>query len=152
MLAIIGEDEEGYKGEILELMRRNNVEQKIVFTGHLEGENLIDAYSGLDMLVVPSYEENFSNVVIESSAQGTPCIVSEQVGLSGWVKENSIGIVLPLDIDTWRNEIRKIKKDRIGKIWERKRLRRLTENSFSTRKIAKEMLKNYKKIIEERGE
>ena len=44
-------------------------------------------------MILISKNENFANVVIESLSVGTPVLLSEEVGLSAYVKENGLGWV-----------------------------------------------------------
>jgi glycosyltransferase involved in cell wall biosynthesis len=44
-----------------------------------------------DLLVLPSHDENFGNVVIESLSQGTPVLLSPFVGLHDYVEKNNFG-------------------------------------------------------------
>lgn len=78
----------------------------------LEGQKIADAYTGIDVLAVPSYEENFGMNVVESLLQGTHVIVSEGVALKDWVRENNVGRVLPLDVDAWAKELAGLDKKR----------------------------------------
>ena len=50
-----------------------------------------------DLLVLPSHNENFANVVIESLAVGTPVLVSRAVGLSRYVEDADLGWVSEAD-------------------------------------------------------
>ncbi len=44
-------------------------------------------------MILPSYNENFGNVVIESLSAGTPVLISEHVGLANYVTKNNLGWV-----------------------------------------------------------
>ncbi len=46
-------------------------------------------------LVFPSYREGFPNVVLQASAMGLPCIVSNINGCNEIIEENNNGIVIP---------------------------------------------------------
>lgn len=64
------------------------------YLGHLE--DLSDVYDSLDILVLPSYREGLSTVVLEASAHGVPCIVSDATGASEPVDDGVTGIVVPV--------------------------------------------------------
>ncbi|GAB3927741.1 XrtY-associated glycosyltransferase XYAG1 [Mucilaginibacter myungsuensis] len=61
----------------------------------VQNENKFDMLAGHDIMILPSRDENFGNVVIESLSVGTAVIVSPNVGLSDYVIENSLGWVTP---------------------------------------------------------
>jgi len=144
---IIGNDEGGYKKVVDRMVQQYGVADRIVFTGILKGKELQDAYAGLDFLVLPSYSENFGNVVIESLGQGTPVFISDNVALKEWILQNEVGIVLPLDIKAWMQAIREICENGKKSEWSPERLAMLAKDSFSIEKVARLMIREYRKII-----
>jgi len=46
------------------------------------------------MFILPSYSENFGNVVAEAMAMGCPVIVTPEVGLANLVRESGAGEVV----------------------------------------------------------
>jgi glycosyltransferase involved in cell wall biosynthesis len=51
-------------------------------------------YENAAMFVLPSYSENFGNVVAEAMAMGCPVVLTPQVGLANLVRESGAGIVV----------------------------------------------------------
>ena len=45
------------------------------------------------LLVLPSWDENFANVIIESLSVNTPVLISDMVGLAPYVLEHGLGWV-----------------------------------------------------------
>lgn len=146
-LIIVGPDEAGYKKSVEKMVRENGLGKRVRFLGMLTGDDLADVYAGMDLLVAPSYHESFGNVVAEAAAQGTPCIISDQVGLKDWVSVNDIGLVLPLDSNIWAEALSNIQKKDILKRWEPVRLSRIVRESFSMENVAKQMLEHYEDIL-----
>ncbi len=144
---IIGNDEGGYKKVVDCMVQQYGVADRIIFTGLLKGKELQDAYVALDLLVVPSYSENFGNVVIESLAQGTPVFVSDKVALKEWILQNEVGVVLSLEIEAWAQAIREFYENGKKSEWSPERLAMLAKDSFSIEKIARLMIREYQKII-----
>ena len=105
VLCILGPDEDDYQRTVEQLAQQHGVADKLLFTGLLSGETLRSALVGADLLVLPSYHENFGNAVIEALACGTPVIVSDQVGLSSEIEQAAVGAVVPLDVDILAREI-----------------------------------------------
>jgi glycosyltransferase involved in cell wall biosynthesis len=150
VLVAAGPDEGGYKAEVERMIRDARVESRVFFAGMLSGRDLADAYAGIDALVVPSYEENFGNVVVEAAAQGTPCFVSDQVGLKDWVAGNDIGLVLPLEPSSWAEALDGLDRAEIPKRWEPDRISHLARESFSIDAVARQMLEQYERLLERR--
>ena len=76
---IVGKHEERhntYKESLISLIDRLNLNKKVVFLGHLEGEEKERIYAESYALILASESENFGNVVVEALNQGTPVIAS----------------------------------------------------------------------------
>lgn len=79
-LLIVGKQEDRhdyYKEELESLIKELKLQDKVVFKGHLEGEDKEKVYATSYALILPSETENFGNVVVESLNQGTPVIASK---------------------------------------------------------------------------
>ena len=79
---------EGNEREYLEKNLRN-----AVFTGFLEGEELSEAYSNMDVFLFPSETDAFGNVAQEAHASGVPAIVTDKGGPKFIVKHEETGFV-----------------------------------------------------------
>ncbi len=78
-LYIVGKQEErhnNYKAQLVEQIRSLGLSHKIVFKGHVEGEEKEMLYAKAYALILPSETENFGNVVVEALNQGTPVLAS----------------------------------------------------------------------------
>ncbi|MEM0519054.1 glycosyltransferase [Aequorivita flava] len=77
---IVGKQEErhnSYKNELVSLVNKLNLQNKVVFKGHLEGDQKEKVYAESYALILASETENFGNVVVEALNQGTPVIASQ---------------------------------------------------------------------------
>lgn len=92
-LSIAGTGEISYIENLNELTKKLNIHQHIKWIGHINGNDKFQLMTRNDLLVLPSYNENFANVVIEVLAVGTPILISDGVGLSDYVLENNLGWV-----------------------------------------------------------
>lgn len=99
-LVVAGGDDEGYRRHVEGLAGSLGVRDRVAFAGEVgdaDKRALIDMAS---VLVLPSYSENFGNVVLEAWAQGRPVVVSPEVGLAdtvrategGWVADGAAAI------------------------------------------------------------
>ena len=77
--SIIGDGPNRKKLE--DLTRELNLSEIVSFIGQVEQEQLRPYYQGLDVLIVPSSNEPFGLVVLESVACGTPAVVAKSGGL-----------------------------------------------------------------------
>ncbi|TWR25199.1 glycosyltransferase [Mucilaginibacter pallidiroseus] len=67
-----------------------------------------DVLAAHDLLVLPSYDENFGNVVVEALSVGTAVLISEHVGLAGYVAQNKLGWVCEQNTNDLANTINEI--------------------------------------------
>ena len=99
-LVIAGNDEENYRSVLDPIAARLGVSSRIVFTGSVHGADKAALLSHARFLALPSYSENFGNVVVEAMAAGCPVIVSKDVGLAETVLATGAGLVVNGDADT----------------------------------------------------
>jgi glycosyltransferase involved in cell wall biosynthesis len=95
-LTIAGTGDLRYIASLERLAVKLNISDKIIWKGHVSNVDKFELLMNHDLLVLPSYNENFANVVVESLAMGTAVLVSDQVGLANYVKTNKLGWVSQL--------------------------------------------------------
>jgi glycosyltransferase involved in cell wall biosynthesis len=93
-LLIAGNDEENYRPQLELLARQSGVADKLEFVGPVYGEDKWALVRGAEMLVLPSYSENFGIVALEAMACGCPVVLTSKVGMAGVVDETGAGAVI----------------------------------------------------------
>lgn len=78
----------GYGRYIKRLINKNALEDKVVFTGSLNGEQMKQEYLRANVFVCPSTIENSPNSLGEAQILGTPCIASYVGGIPDMMKGN----------------------------------------------------------------
>lgn len=111
-LTIAGDGEASYIEELkleakrLGIVSSNGIEsQKIKWLGWVKPEDRFDIFEQADLFVLPSHNENFANVVIESLAVGTPVLVSRYVGLSDYILGKKLGWVCETTVENLQNKL-----------------------------------------------
>jgi glycosyltransferase involved in cell wall biosynthesis len=74
-LFIAGQDEEEGKN-LQQQIEDLGLEEKVFLIGQIEGQDKIDFLANADLFALPSHNENFGNVYVESLAAGTPIVAS----------------------------------------------------------------------------
>jgi glycosyltransferase involved in cell wall biosynthesis len=103
------------------LARRLKVQDRVVFTGHIDHRELQAAYERCELTLLPSRLEGFGLVVIESWLYRKPAIVSSKAGVADIIVEGQNGLLFdPGDIDGLAGKIVTLLKDpetgaRLGK-------------------------------------
>ncbi len=75
MLLIAGDDE-GEQKALERLVKDLDLEKRVFFIGSISGQDKINFLANADLFVLPSHNENFGNVYVESLAAGTPIVAS----------------------------------------------------------------------------
>lgn len=109
-LLIAGPDEsEGEK--LTQLISLLGLKERVFLIGQIGGNDKLDFLANADVFCLPSHNENFGNVYIESLASGTPIVAShgtpwhmvESYGCGRWVRNDvdntAKGILEVLDCD-----------------------------------------------------
>ena len=94
-LLVIGNDEEDYLPRLRALVDEQGVANRVHFLGPATDEAKWSLYEGASVFVLPSYSENFGNVVAEAMAMACPVVITPEVGLAKLVREVGCGIVCP---------------------------------------------------------
>ena len=98
---------------ILENKLKSIAKDNIHFLGAVDNEKLPTYYQNADVFILPSLSEPWGLVVEEALNNGTPVMVSEQVGCAEDLVNENTGVVFSLkknDFDTKLNEIRDINR------------------------------------------
>jgi len=173
VLVLAGGDEENYKKEIMKMIDEINIETSdvlrtsdvqdinphksaeisinqcfnIIFTGMLIGEEKFAAFRESDVFVLPSYSENFGNVVLEAMYFGLPVIITKYVGISPSIKKAGAGLVINKDEKQLAEAILKIlnNPDLAKKMGQKGK--KLIEEEFTPEKIAPKWIEEYRNLI-----
>ena len=93
-LVIAGNDEEQFQPVLETLARQLGLGDRVIFTGQVGNADKATLLRHAQCLVLPSYSENFGNVVVEAMAEACPVIVTPEVGLAPAVQSSGAGIVV----------------------------------------------------------
>jgi glycosyltransferase involved in cell wall biosynthesis len=94
-LIIAGNDDEGILPELVALARSEGVADRLTFLGPVSDEHKWALYENAQMFILPSYSENFGNVVAEAMAMACPVVITPDVGLAKLVREVGCGVITP---------------------------------------------------------
>lgn len=89
-LTIAGDGNSEYVDQLKNITLNNGIADKINWVG-FQSDNKYELLYQHDLMVLPSHDENFGNVVIESLSVGTPVLISKAVGLADYVSQNHLG-------------------------------------------------------------
>jgi glycosyltransferase involved in cell wall biosynthesis len=135
-----------YRKKLMKLVRKLNIQDKVIFTGKVEG---VDVALGLiDIFVHPAiWEEGFGLAVLEAMASGKPIIVSNTGGIYALVKEGVNGWLLPpRNVEELSSAITKMIADPDLVKTMGANSRKLAREKFSMERMAEQMHSLYKEL------
>lgn len=144
-LTIAGEGDPFYKQNLNALSRG---QFQINWIGEVVQDDKFSLLADSDILVLPSHTENFGNVVFESLSQGTPVLVSPQVGASEYVATHQVGWVAETQTEKWISVLKHIWENKSYKGDIRTRAVQCVKEDFRSDRLVKEYLEMYHSIIE----
>ena len=89
---IVGDGSE--REELKRLAIARSVRDRVVFLPNRSQRELVDIYSAVDLLVLPSSREGWPNVMLEALACGTPVVASDVGGVREMLTSNVAGIAV----------------------------------------------------------
>jgi glycosyltransferase involved in cell wall biosynthesis len=101
----------------MKLSSSEGLENKITWAEPVYGNQKYDLLAANDLLVLPSYNENFANVVIEALAYGCPVLISDMVGLAPYILENNLGWVTKVSVEDITQKLNEQHQDLDRKSW-----------------------------------
>jgi glycosyltransferase involved in cell wall biosynthesis len=144
-LKIGGSGEDQYIEELKALAIKLNIESKIEWLGWLDRGEKFKELNNADLFILVSLNENFANVVIEALHMGTAVLISEEVGLSAFVKEKNLGWISTLEVDNIAEKLKEAyyDKDKLASI--RQHGRAVIEQTFREDVLINQYVKEYQK-------
>ena len=110
-LLIAGNDEENYQPVLEAQAQACGVAQRTHFLGPVYGTDKLALLRGAQALVLPSYSENFGNVVLEAMAAGCPVVLTAAVGAAEIVSQSGAGLVVSGEAPELAQALRQITTD-----------------------------------------
>jgi len=143
-LSVCGEGEADYQAHLKSVAAELDLTKRVTFHGRVDGEAKEQQFAEADICVVPSFTENFCNVVAESLARGVPVIASKG---TPWARVTEIDCGLWVDNDaaTLAGAIRQMQTMPLREMG--KRGRQWMQREFSWPNIAGQMIQQYETLI-----
>jgi glycosyltransferase involved in cell wall biosynthesis len=111
-------------------------------------ERLADLYAAADVMIIPSYADNYPNTVVESLIAGTPVIGYEEGGIPSQLSDPWSAVTPRGDADELARTLRRF----LGRLEEsranREELARLSRQRWSPDLISAEYLKLYNELVD----
>ncbi|MEE9367287.1 MAG: glycosyltransferase [Pontiella sp.] len=142
-LTFIGPPELDLKRAMVKQIERLGIAKNIHFIAFAKGQERCNWLAAADLFALPSFDENFCIVAIESVASGTHCLLSPNIGAVEFCPEK-YATVIPLDLDSWTSAL----KEQFSSKKKQCVPAQSNFNSFSEKTIAKQWIQFYKEAKE----
>lgn len=146
-LVVAGNDEDGYRAQLEALARDEGVAARVTFLGEVTDEHKWALYRSAEMLVLPSYGENFGNVVAEAMAMACPVVVTREVGLAALVRSSGAGVVADGDARPLAAAINSVHADRAARQAMGARASAVARSRLSWDGVARELDQHYARLV-----
>lgn len=148
-LLVAGNDEEGYTERLAALAVEAGVRERVVFCGPVYGSAKREIYRRATVFVLPSYSENFGNVVLEAMLEGCPVVVTPEVGAAAIVERSGGGWVTAGDPEALAASIRRALADPAARAESGRRGQLEMRGQYSWASVASQIMQIYSKIVAE---
>lgn len=147
-LNIVGDGNRRYIRQLQSLVCNYPFKHRITWYNAVDDTEKYRVFAAHDLFILPSYNENFANVVLECLSVGTPVAISTGVGLADYVVKNKLGWVFkpsPIAIAKTLNLAYRSEEERKQiKIKAPNRVR----TDFALNQITKQYLELYAKTLQ----
>lgn len=119
---------------------------RVNWLGQVYGDEKYKLIAKSKLLVLPSYDENFANVILESLLNGTAVVISKNVGLSDFVLKYNLGWVFDLN-DKLEDVLNEALLDEVKLTYVINNAREIVLREFDDEKLTKQYLEMYTNVI-----
>lgn len=144
-LTIAGYGEKKYVSALKKLSEQYKIDRQIDWVG-FKSNDKFELIAAHHLLVLPSYDENFGNVVIESLAMGTAVLISKEVGLAKYTESSQLGWICETNALSVKNYLKEIYLDPAKLNTIRQLAPSIIRNDFKEATLIKQYYKMYKQI------
>jgi len=150
-VVIAGSGEREYEAQVHDLVLAHGLQEKVIFTGFVQGQDKTDLLRDADVFVLPSYDENFGLAVIEAMAVGVPVVISNNVGIHHAVTEYGAGVVTACESGEITHALNNLlKHDSLRRTMGQNGMK-LVKEKFAWEKVARELFGLYQSILSGEG-
>jgi glycosyltransferase involved in cell wall biosynthesis len=151
LLVIAGNDEAGYRRKLESIAAEHRVLDRVRFLGPVTDAHKWALYENALMFALPSYSENFGNVVAEAMAMGCPVVVTPEVGLARVVEQSGSGIVADGEPLRFAQAINSLRSDPARRQAMGAQGRLTARRELSCESVADQVESIYREIMARRG-
>jgi spore coat protein SA len=138
-----------YDADFAPLARALGIEERVVPTGYLSGEDLASAYAATDVFATPSLcFDTFGMVNLEAMEFGRPVVATSFGGSREVIEDGVTGFVEnPFDVPAFAEKIARLLRDPDLRLEMGAAGRRRLRERFRIERLAREYLEEYERAV-----
>ncbi|MBD3312984.1 glycosyltransferase [Candidatus Woesearchaeota archaeon] len=146
MCMLIGKsaEKDHYEYDLKDIVKREGMEDRIMFIGDVPHDKLIDYYKEADLFLFASKTETQGLVILEAMAAGTPVIAVDAPAISEFINGKN-GFTVP-------QNMLKFTAKALSMLRDKKRMKQMSSNALKTAKkhsaenMAKKLIAEFRKV------
>lgn len=108
---IAGTGDSDYEQSLREKIEADNIGDSVRLLGMVKGTEKVSLFEAADVFALPTSQENFGFVLVESLASGTPVITTKHVDIWPELESSGSGTIVPQTPEDFANAIEQTLKD-----------------------------------------
>jgi len=146
-LIYAGHDEEGFTSSLNKRAVESGYSSQVHFIGNLNKDEVLQAFSDSDLLIMPSQQENFGMSAAEALISGVPILTSKFVPVGISATKAGAGRLADLTIESFTQELQVLLKNpeklkQMGLLG-----KEFAKNNYDQNIIGENIISEYSKII-----
>jgi glycosyltransferase involved in cell wall biosynthesis len=145
-LLVAGPDESGHRAQLEASVRRHRLQEHVLFTGAVAGEQKRLLLGSADLFVLPSHQEGDSVAVKEALAAGLPVVITGPCHFRQ-VAEAAAGIVVQPVVEEIHAALERLCGDEALRKRMAGNARPLVERDFRWDRLGRELVQHYRDVL-----
>ena len=146
-LVIAGPDD-GQLSEVRQLVRKFGLEKRVIFTGLLSFQQVLEAFQDADLFVLPCRTDTFPMAIVEACLTETPMVITDRCEIAHIVKDR-VADVVPFDAPLFAKAMSDLLSSRERRELYKRNCMEVLEGAFSLKAVGDRVEALYRRIVAE---
>jgi glycosyltransferase involved in cell wall biosynthesis len=146
-LVVAGDGLPEYVAALKHHARILGINDRVTWTGHIDGQAKAEAFANATAFVLPSHSENFGIAAAEALAAGLPCLLGTGVAIAGAVVDAGAGLAVAPQAQSIAAGLRRLLGDTDTLRAMSKNARQLAQDQFSVPAMGKRLKQLYEVVL-----
>lgn len=146
-LLVAGDGAPAYVAGLKGLADELDLRERVVWTGHIDGDLKASALAGAKLFVLPSFSENFGIAAAEALMAGLPCVLGQGVAIAQDVVDAGAGVAVPPEPAAIAAGLQQVLADEAGRVAMGAAALRLAQEKYSAQAMGTKLVALYSEIL-----